>query len=103
VNLVVLFCIEVIQILDEDFCDYISDKWNINDLSMQFLFWFYCFLRLFSTDYGGNFLLVKEVEFEDSHKETEYILKMLQNFNDTQYMSEYAGVTDEYCLKNHYN
>jgi len=46
---------------------------------------------------------VNEVEFEDSHKETEYILKMLQNFNDTKFMESYSKMTDDTCMKKHYN
>jgi len=65
-----LFSIEMIQMSD-DWQDYITDPWNINDIVMQVTIWTYCLLRIFSDHLGGNFLIVKSFEFTDRHKETE--------------------------------
>ena len=59
--------IETIQIKDQGFTNYIAEVWNLNDLSMQLIFSTYCYLRLFSPEYKGDFITVKKFEYEDGH------------------------------------
>ena len=60
---------------------YFSDFWNINDLISVLITFIYCNLRLnlFGTSpkWAGNFILIKNIEFGESHLESEIILDNL--------------------------
>jgi len=60
---------------------YLKDFWNTNDLLMIIISWFYCAFRL-TIGHNGAFVIVKNLEFTESHLETELALDVLQNQNN---------------------
>jgi len=61
--------------LDAGIIDYLGSFWNVNDLVMIILTWTYCSLRLGTEKYRGGFLLIRNIEFNEEHLETEIALK----------------------------
>ena len=83
-----LFTIEVTQMSDSGIRSYFKSTWNWNDFTMYIIYWFYCYLRLFSNEYSRNYLLVKDIEFEDSHLETHVVIDMLKNERNQTVMQD---------------
>ena len=56
---------------------YFSDVWNMNDLSMSFIYIAYRIIFIIHPDLKGNYLVVNNFEYEDGHQEIEVIIDML--------------------------
>ena len=66
---------------------------------MYFIYCIYFSLRIFTELFSGNFLIIKELEYEDAHAEVEEIRTMLQNIDDRKFMKNY----EDQNFKSNYN
>jgi len=74
--------IEYYQLVGDGPLNYFNDFWNINDLIRVILTWIYCALRMDiigDGQWGGNFLLINDIEFGETHVESEILLDNFKN------------------------
>ena len=65
--------------------DYLGDFWNCNDMLMIISTWLYVGLRLGTSTFNGNFILIKDAQFTDEHLENELILDILGKPGDLNF------------------
>lgn len=65
-----------------------KDLWNFNNVTMLPVAWVYCHIRIFSENYSKPYLLVRGFYNDENHRETELLVDMLKNKDDSNYLKE---------------
>ena len=71
---------KLVQIFEEQGVNTVfknGNFWAFNNSSMYIIYCIYFSMRVFSENFGGNMLIIKDLEYEDAHAEVEEIKVML--------------------------